>query len=330
MDLLMELVAILQERPDARLIIYAGFALSAFLLVTGTLLLMSRSELRSEARNRRLKMIANGSSTAEILQILKAAERRHPVEHLPLIGGLPRMLRQSGLTMTPGRFLILCCIVSLVLATLLSIRIAPAIAAPAGLGLGFAIPFAVLNQIRNRRLDKISALLPDALDLMARGLRVGHPLNTSIAAVAEEMPDPVGTEFGVVADQITFGDDLVDAFAEFAARIDLEDVNYLAASIAIQHGTGGDLAKIIDTLSGTIRSRMSLRRRIKAISAEGRLTAYFLSALPFIILLVNWMTNPQYYLGIKDDPLFIPMFATITIFVVLNAVILRRLIQIRY
>ena len=111
--------------------------------------------------------------------------------------------------------------------------------------------------------------LPDALDLMARGLKVGHPLNTTIRSVANEMPDPIASEFGVVMDQIAYGDDLPDAFAEMADRIDLEDVRYLSVSIGIQHGSGGDLASILMTLSRVIRNRLSMRKRIKAISSEG-------------------------------------------------------------
>jgi tight adherence protein B len=240
------------------------------------------------------------------------------------------MMRQAGLATSPSRFLLLCVALAVVMVTAASIFLPVVQAMILGLVLGLAGPMTVLNAMRNHRLDQMTALLPDALDQMARGLRVGHPLNTSIANVAREMPDPIGTEFGLIADQISFGDDLVDAVQEFAERVDLEDVHYLSASIAIQHGTGGDLAAIVDTLSKVVRDRIALRRKVKAISAEGRLTAYFLTAVPFLIFGMNMVTNPSYYAGVMDDPIFMPMAVSIVVLVIANAVILRKLANIRY
>lgn len=318
------------DDPQAALLLYAGFALAAFLVSTGVFQLLSRRENRGEARSRRMKMIARGASTAEILAVLKPPARRTWIERLPLVGGVPRAMRQAGMTASPARFLTICFALAVTVGTAASVRLPVGPAIAIGLALGLLLPVVVLNQIRAKRLDKMTALLPDALDLMARGLKVGHPLNTSIAAVAREMPDPVGTEFGIIADQIAFGEDLVDAFGEFAERVDLEDVSYLAAAIAIQHGTGGDLASIIATLAKTIRARMALRRRIKAISAEGRLTAYFLTAVPFLILGANMVTNPDYYWGVREDAMFLPMAIAVAVLVVLNAVVLRKLVDIKY
>ncbi|GGL58213.1 type II secretion system F family protein [Wenxinia marina] len=320
----------LLNQPDAELMIYAGTALAVFLVITGISQLLSRRENRAEARTRRLKMIEKGASTEEILAVLKPTPRRSGIERLPFVGGVPRAMRQAGLAASPMRFLLLCATLAVVVASAAAAVLPWLAALIAGLNVGLFMPLMVLNAIRSRRLDRMTALLPDALDLMARGLRVGHPLSTSILAVAQEMPDPVGTEFGLIADQISYGDDLVDAFGEFAERLDLEDVNYLAASIAIQHGTGGDLAAIVDTLSKTIRARIILRRRVKAISAEGRLTGYFLTAVPFFIFGMNMIVNPDYYMGVRDDPLFTPMMVFIVLFVVLNGVVLNRLVKIRY
>lgn len=320
----------LMETPESLLLVYVGFALAAFLVVSGIFQLVSRAENRAEARTRRLKIMARGATTEEVLQILKPNRERGLIERLPFFGDVPKMMRQAGIVAPPARFIFVCFALSLAFGTAASIRMPVLQALPAGMVLGVFIPLFVLNTMRNRRMDRLAAQLPDALDLMARGLRVGHPLNTSIAAVAREMPDPIGTEFGIIADQISFGDDLVDAVSEFADRIDLEDVHYLSASIAIQHGTGGDLAKIVDTLAHVMRSRILLRRRVKAISAEGRLTAYFLSAVPFLIFGMNMVTNPDYYWGVRNDPLFIPMMVSIVVLVVLNGVVLNRLVKIRY
>lgn len=315
---------------DTGLWIYVGFALSAFLIVTGVFQLLSRRENQSEARSRRMDMIAKGATAEQVLAALKPRAKRTGWERVPVLGAVPGMMRQAGLTAPASRFLLICGALSVVLATAFSTNMPILTALAGGIVLGIAVPMAVLNSMRKRRLDRMIQLLPDALDQMARGLRVGHPLNTSIASVAREMPDPVGTEFGLIADQISYGEDLVDAVQEFAQRVDLEDVHYLSASIAIQHGTGGDLASIVDTLSRVVRDRIALRRKVKAISAEGRLTAYFLTAVPFLIFGLNMVSNPDYYMGVSDDPLFRPMAIAIVFFVIANAVILRKLADIRY
>lgn len=317
-------------RGDASLWVHLGFALAGFLLVTGIFQLFSRRENASEARSRRLRLIARGASTEEVLAILKPRDTRSSFEKVPYIGSVPKMMRQAGLVLRPSRFFMICAAVGLCSMTLASIKLPFLPAAGLGAALGLLGPMAVLDQLRKRRLDNITTLLPDALDQMARGLRVGHPLNTSIASVAREMPDPIGSEFGIIADQISYGDDLVDAVQEFARRVDLEDVHYLSASIAIQHGTGGDLAAIVDTLGRVVRDRIALRRKAKAISAEGRLTAYFLTAVPFLIFGMTMITNPNYYWGVRNDPLFVPMFVAIVVLVAANAVILNKLAKIRY
>jgi tight adherence protein B len=238
-------------------------------------------------------------------------------------------MRRAGITTTPARFLLLCAL-GAVLLGLLSLSVVPPLQAlVVGLLLGYGLPAVIVRSKRQKRIAALMAQLPDALDLMARGLKVGHPLNTSIGAVARDMPDPIGSEFGMIYDQVSYGDDLITAVQDFARRVDMEDVHYLAASIAIQHGTGGDLARVVDLLSKVIRGRIAMRRRIRAISSEGRLSAWFLSALPIAIYGMTSITSPSYYRDVSEDPLFVPMMATVIALVVANALILRKLVNFR-
>lgn len=310
-------------------VLYTGLALGVFLLFTGLIQLMSRRENLSEAKSRRMRMIAKGTSTADLLAVLKPPERGDILTRLPFVGNLRRDLLQAGILMGPWRFLQLCGLLTAI-AVAIGLQVRPLhFALPAGFILGFALPILIVKNRRKTRTMALIHQLPDALDLLARGLRVGHPLNTSIGAVAEEMEDPIGTEFGIIFDQVSYGDDLTDAFAEFAERVDLEDVHYLSASVGIQHGTGGDLARVIQVLSDVIRGRISMRRRIKAISSEGRLTSWFLSSLPLVIYGMTSMTSPDYYSGVAEDPLYIPMAVTIVFFTVLNFLVLRKLVNFR-
>ena len=317
----------LNVSEDLIYVVYIGIALGVFLLFTGFVQLVSRKEQLGEAKSRRMKMIAKGRSTAEILEILKPEPRQGPLSGLPFIGGFDRDLHHAGVTMRVRVFFMLCIVGALLLFVLAAQLLTVTQAVVLAVLVGLVVPVIVVKVRRNEREKKLVAQLPDALDLMARGLRVGHPLNTSISAVAEELEDPIASEFGIMYDQVSYGDDLTDAFSEFAERYEVEDVQYLAASVGIQHGTGGDLARVLQTLATVIRGRISMRRRIQAISSEGRLTAYFLSALPFAIYFGTSAMAPDYYTGVADDPLYLPMMLLIAGFTVVNALILRRLVN---
>lgn len=308
---------------------YIGIFIGVLLAFSGIYQILTRSETLSETRNRRMKMIAAGVTTEEMLRLLKPTTDKWSLMHVPFIGSLPSDLRRAGLTATPSLFLTVM-IGAFAVITLAASTIVPApVAAATGLIISIVVPIIWLRVLRNNRMDLLVRQLPDALDLMSRGLRVGHPLNTTIAAVAQDMKDPIATEFGVMVDQVSFGDDLVDAVLDFAERTELEDARYLAVSVAIQHGTGGNLADVLKTLSKVIRERMSMRKRISAISAEGRLTSYFLSFLPVFIFGMMSIKTPDYYFGVSDDPMFMKMAIFVVVLVVANFIILRRLVNFR-
>jgi tight adherence protein B len=259
-------------------VIYCGVALGVLIAFTSLVALASRRETTGEVRSRRLRMIREGRSLEERLALLKPPSAEDMDGRLPLMGKLTQMLRRADVTISPAGFLAACVVLALVIFTgLLLTPLTVPLSLAAALLLGLLIPL----QVRiNRKTEALIAQLPDALELMARGLRVGHPLNTSISSVAQEMPDPIGSEFGIIFDQINYGDDLPEAFQDFAERFDIEDLYYLSASIGIQHGTGSDLAHVVELLARVVRSRIMMRKKVKAISAEGRLSAIILSSLP--------------------------------------------------
>lgn len=306
---------------------YVGIFLGLLALVSGVSVLLNPRESTREARNRRLRLIASGKSTEDILSILKPPVRSGLADNLPLLSKLPARLHFAAVSLSPVAFITACIGAGFVAALVAFILTGiPALAALAFV-VAMLLPFAVLNaRVASRKATMVQQL-PDALDLLARGLRVGHPLNTSVQAVADEMEDPLATEFGIIFDQVSYGDELTDAFNEFAERVEIEDVSYLAASIGIQHGTGGDLAEVIDILSRVIRARIALRRKVHSISAEGRLTAWFLSALPVIMFIFTMGVSPDYYGGVMNHPWFMPMAGIVIGFTLLNAVILRKLVN---
>ena len=306
---------------------YVGIFLGTLLAFEGVRQVLSRSESVSEARNRRMRMIAAGATTEELLRLLKPSSDQWRLSGLPFVGTLPSALRRAGLSIRPDAFLATSVIATATVAVAASTLVAVPLAIGAALLLFFFLPIGLVRMAQGRRMAALTRQLPDALDLMSRGLKVGHPLNTTIASVASDMNDPVATEFGVMFDQISYGDELVDAFKDFAERTDLEDVRYLAVSVAIQAGTGGNLAQVLNTLAKVIRDRITMRKRIRALSSEGRLTAIFLSTLPVLILTFTSVTAPNYYAGVSDDPLFRPVAMVIVGLVIANYLVMRHLVN---
>jgi tight adherence protein B len=315
---------------SAKPLLYVGIFLGMLLLFEGIRQVLSKSESVSETRNRRMKMIAKGASTEDLLNLLKPTQNDWILSVVPFFGTLPTVLRQAGLTIKPQTFLTIVAILTLLVTIIASKFVIPAAAFGFSFTLFMLIPIVFVRMAAKKRMSAMERQLPEALDLMARGLIVGHPLNTTISAVASEMVDPIASEFGIMSDQIAYGDELVDAFMEFAERTELEDVRYLAISVAIQNGTGGDLGQVLQTLARVIRNRISMRKRILAISSEGRLTSVFLSLLPIFIFVATSISSPGYYGDVSDDPLFIP-FATVVVgLVVANYLVLRRMVDFRF
>lgn len=304
-----------------------GIFLGVLLAFDGVRQVLSRDA--EQVKSRRIRMIKAGANRGEVLQLLRVPDGGW-LARVPLLSDLPRRLRVAGLAISPGAFVLVCVaagVVAYLLATHFLSHSYKAAAAVAG---ALMLPFAYVEISRRKRLDKLVTQLPDALDLMARGLRVGHPLNATIASVANEMADPIATEFGIVVDQISYGDDLVTALTGMSRRVDQEDLHYFAVSVGIQHGTGGNLARVLKVMAQVIRDRATMRRKVQAISAEGRGSMWILSALPVLIFVVVNVLTPDFYGAIKDDPLYEPIMIGIVALVVLNFLVLRRLVNFRF
>ena len=157
------------------------------------------------------------------------------------------------------------------------------------------LPYFVLRVLRSRRQRKFGAQFPDALDIIVRSLRAGHPVPIAIAMVGREMPDPIGSEFGIVSDEITYGADLETAMRNLYGRIGSDDLPLFVTAVAIQGATGGNLGEILENLSGVIRQRFKMRRKIRALAAEGRASAMILSALPIGMFIVIQVIAPDFY-----------------------------------
>jgi tight adherence protein B len=187
-----------------------------------------------------------------------------------------------------------------------------------------------LHATRARRMARFAEQLPDALDVIVRGVRAGHPFSAALGLVAREMPDPIGTEFGMTSDEIVFGLDVRTAIENLHRRTGQQDLLFFVIAINIQTQTGGSLAEILLRLSRMIRSRSKLRLKIRALTAEGRLSAIFLSLMPFVLVGVITLISPGYYAEVRHHPVIVPaLILGLTLLLIAN-VILYRMVNVKF
>jgi tight adherence protein B len=187
--------------------------------------------------------------------------------------------------------------------------------------------FLSLVIIRRRRIAKFSDQLPDAIDVIVRGVKSGYPFTVAIGLVARELSDPIGTEFGMTSDEINFGSNLAAALDNLYRRVGHEDLLYLTMAIKIQSETGGNLAEILARLARLIRERAMLRLKVKSLTAEGRLSAIFLTAFPFVIFAIVNLISPNYYASVRDNLIMIPALIVALIMLALGNGIIYRMVN---
>jgi tight adherence protein B len=288
---------------DPIYLLYLLIAASAGLFVEGAYLLVFSGASYRKNVNRRLKLLRNEPSRENVLVQLRK-ERGLTSEGNYRVGleALNRMVLQSGLTMGVKK------LVSIVaLGAMLAFggglvgRGNLLEALLIALFCGTALPYLVLRILRKRRQKAFGAQFPDGLDIIVRSLRAGHPVPVAINMVAREMKDPIGSEFGIVVDEITYGADLETALRNLYFRIGQEDLPLFVTAVAIQGSTGGNLGEILENLSGVIRERFKMRRKIRALAAEGRASALILSSLPIAMFLIIQVVAPDFYASVWNE-----------------------------
>lgn len=192
---------------------------------------------------------------------------------------------------------------------------------------GFILPLGFVHMAAKRRRAKAVTQLPEALDVIVRSLGAGHPVPVAMALVAKEMPDPIGSEFGMVSDEIAFGSQLTNAVQRFAERIGHPDFDLFAAMIRLQERTGGNLAQLLRANSDTIRGRQKMRLKIKAASAEGRTSAMILNVAPIAVFLLVNLLSPEFYGNVSDEPIVKKTFLGVTIWMFIGNLFMRKMIN---
>lgn len=309
---------------------YAAAAAAAIFFAEAVYLALSSMIGRKRGIDRRLKALDEGPGGDEALPQLR--REPGPGGERQFASMLSRLLVQSGLRLTTPKFMLFMAATGVAIAavcySLSSIGLQNAAVAGA-LG-GICGPILIVLAIRSRRQSLFVSQLPDAIDVIVRSLRSGHPVPVAMSMVGRELTDPIGTEFGIMVDEMTYGLDPERALRNMHERVGSPDLLLLVTAISTQMATGGNLVEILGNLTKIMRDRFQLRRKVRALSAEGRVSAYALSAFPFIMFFVINARNEAYYGEVWNDPVFVPALILLGIWALIGNVIMFKMINFKY
>lgn len=226
---------------------------------------------------------------------------------MPRAQQLDRLMQQAGDRNTVSHLLGVCAMLALG-----GLLVGLLLRWPWFMALGVALLLAVLPLFlllrrRNKRLRQIEAQLPDALDLMSRAMRAGHAFPVALAMVGSEAPQPIASEFRITSDEIGFGVSTESALNNLAARVPSPDVRYFVMAVIIQRETGGNLSELLGKLAELVRERFKLFAKVRVLAAEGKLSAWVLTLLPFAVAALLFILNPKYLMILLNDPIGMPL-----------------------
>ncbi|RMG32706.1 MAG: secretion protein [Planctomycetota bacterium] len=200
---------------------------------------------------------------------------------------------------------------------------------PVGVLIGAVLPTGWLFWRRRRRLKRFEQQLPDAVELIARALRSGHSLASGLQVVSQELPDPIGTEFGMAYEEQNLGVPLEQALRNMLKRVPNLDLKLFVTAVAIQRQTGGDLAEVLDKIGYIVRERFKILGHVKALTAEGRLSGVVLMALPIVLFFAMYHLNPDYVMFLFENETGRKMIAGALILQVLGALAIKKIVTIQ-
>lgn len=326
-------------RVLALIVIFA----SVFLVSERLIATVQQRQRGSRAVNKRLKMIEGGLDREVVTSRLRKSAPGTFTDMQGLIGRMGRSIERaviaSGIPLPPNQIMLGMAIGATAVTGLILLGAGVSgfaigigviqLSIALGLCFGAGIPMIVLSHMASKRKKRMQEQFPVALDIFVRGLRSGHPIASALDLLTKEMEDPLGTEFGLVVDEISYGADMRDALQNMADRWGIDDIQMFVVSLSVQNETGGNLAEILANLSNVIRERHTMYMKVRALSSEGRMTALILTALPILAFSALFLTNPAFYLDVAQDPIFpIGFIGLITLYII-GFVAIRRMIDLK-
>lgn len=314
-------------------IIYILVFVAVVLLVEGLYLTVFGKSISLNSRvSRRLAMLEKNSNRQEVLEQLRKEMTQHMnSKSIPLYSILADKAQKANIAFSPKALVAVMVALSGVAYMGLSVgtQADPVVRAAIAVFMGVGGVYFWVNRRAKKRIALMEEQLPDAVELMVRSLRVGHPFSSAIGIVSKEVADPLGTEFGVIADEAAYGRDVAESLSAFAERMDNQDLRFLAVAVTIQQQSGGNLAEILDGLAKVIRARFKLFRRVRAITAEAKWSGMFLSGFPIAAGAAIQLVEPNYYDEVKETPYFVPAALIVAGFLIVNVIFMKMMVNIK-
>tara|TARA_R110002096_G_scaffold193939_1_gene375860 strand:+ start:6542 stop:7510 length:969 start_codon:yes stop_codon:yes gene_type:complete len=314
-------------------LIYIMIFVAVLVLVEGLYLTMFGKSISLNNRvSRRLDLLQKSGNREQVLEQLRKEMSQHIKSRgIPLYSLLASKAQKANIAFSPPQLLLIMAGLSVFSFFGLTIgtEVEASVRALIAVAMGVGGVYVWVNNKASKRMALMEEQLPDAVELMVRSLRVGHPFSAAIGIVAKEASDPLGTEFGIIADEAAYGRDISESLKEFAERMDSQDLRFLAVAVTIQQTSGGNLAEILEGLSKVIRARFKLFRRVKAITAEAKWSGMFLSSFPIGALVMINILKPDYFDKVKETPEFIPAALIVAVFLVVNVIFMKMMVNIK-
>ena len=280
--------------------------------------------------NRRLVVQREAGSLSELVLELRKQRGLNADGERRGLAWLGELITASGVRYQPRKWAVFVAAGAAIAGLLIFAGTHKLLIAAAGAGFVAAVgPLLFLKFMVARRAKALGLQLPQALEVVVRSLEAGHPVATAIALVGREMPDPIGSEFGMAADEIAFGSTLAQAVGRMADRCRHEDVDLFAATIRLQERSGGNLVGLLKTNAHTIRERVKMRMKIKAASSEGRASALILTSAPFVVMAILQIVSPSYYAGVLHIQGAQIALGACGVWITIGNLVMRRMIDMR-
>lgn len=310
---------------------FAAFVCAMFIVDAILGFMRAAKGIDEEAVERRLSA---SSSAGTVSGLLKQKRESNRFERYigPVTGWFDRLLLQSGTSLSKSSVFVMMGVIS-AFATVVFLIALPLkvkyLSLPIGIVFGLAIVLMLLASWRSSRVRRFEEQLPDAIDLVVRSLRVGHPLSAALGIIAEEMQSPIKDEFKIADGKASYGLSVPDAFREMFDRVPVTDIGYLVAVLQIQEETGGNLVESLTKLAEVIRERFRMFKKVKAITVEGRMSAWILSFFPVIITVILRLIKPDYFAPLIESPNFVKFVVVVVAFLIINVLMMMKITKIR-
>jgi tight adherence protein B len=314
-------------------LIYILIFVAVVVLVEGLYLTVFGKSISLNSRiSRRLTLLEKNGNREQVLDQLRKEMNQHlNSKSIPLYSILAKKAQRANIAFSPQALIGIMAGLSVFafLAMTVGTGAELAIRIIVSIGMGVGGVYVWVNNKAKKRMSLLEEQLPDAVELMVRSLRVGHPFSSAIGIVAKEIPDPLGSEFGIIADEAAYGRDVSESLKAFAERMDSQDLRFLAVAVSIQQTSGGNLAEILEGLAKVVRARFKLFRRVRAITAEAKWSGMFLSGFPIGALIMINVIQPDYYDEVRETAAFVPAALVVVAFLIINVIFMKIMVNIK-